>query len=322
MCKFISILGAGPAGSSAAIVARREGRSVRLIEKSKFPRHKVCGEFFSPEIEASLGELGAWDAFLAAAPARIRHMKLHFGRREKVSRLAEPAWGLSRYAFDSLLLDRAVALGAELARGLDSEPAITACGRRVAEARRSQRLFGFKAHFEGPSDDAVELFFFDRCYVGINSVEGGRTNICGLGPEDFLKGFDFDYDAVIAQSPALAARLKPLIRSMRWLSTGPLRFSQNFQSTGTSYLAGDALSFVDPFTGTGLLAAVKTGSLAGVAAARGTPVADYLAECRALLEQPFEVATVLRSAVRSGWADHLAGLIPGRLLFALTRPGK
>jgi menaquinone-9 beta-reductase len=322
LCKSISILGAGPAGSSAAIAARREGSTVRLIEKSKFPRHKVCGEFFSPEIEASLDQLGAWDAFIAAEPARIRRMKLHFGRREKVSRLAEPAWGLSRYAFDALLLDQALALGAELGRELETEPTITACGRHIAEAQRSRRLFGFKAHFEGPADDAVELFFFDRCYVGINSVEAGRTNVCGLGPEDVLKRFNFEYDELVAHSPALAARLKPLARSMKWLSTGPLRFSQNFQPDNATYLTGDALSFVDPFTGTGLVAAVKTGSLAGVAAARGTPVAGYLTQCRASLKKPFEVASLFRSAVDSGWADRLAGLIPGRVLFSLTRPRK
>ena len=320
MCK-ISILGAGPAGSSAAIAAQREGAHVRLIEKTKFPRHKVCGEFFSPEIEASLRHLDIWDAFIAAGPARIRRMKLHFGHREKQTTLAEPAWGLSRYAFDQLLLRQALALGSELAGDCHGEPTIIACGRHIADSQRSRRLFGFKAHFEGPADDAVELFFFDQCYVGVNSVEGGHTNVCGLGPEDVLKRFNFDYDAVVAESPALAARLKPLSRSMKWLSTGPLRFRQNFGASA-NYLAGDALSFVDPFTGTGLVAAVKTGCLAGTAAARGTTVAEYLAQCRAQLKQPFEVASLFRKAVNTGWADHLAGLIPGRMLFALTRPRK
>ena len=47
-----------------------------------------------------------------------------------------------------------------------------------------------------------------------------------LGPEDFLRRYDFDYDAVLRQCPALAARLEPLTRSMNWLSTGPLRYGQ------------------------------------------------------------------------------------------------
>ena len=45
-----------------------------------------------------------------------------------------------------------------------------------------------------------------------------------------------------------------------------------------------------------------------------------LARCRASLKKPFEVAGIFRAALDLGWADWLAGLVPGRLLFALTRP--
>ncbi|MGD1095683.1 MAG: FAD-dependent monooxygenase [Bryobacteraceae bacterium] len=318
----VSILGGGPAGATAAITARIEGSEVHLIEKSKLPRHKVCGEFLSPEITPLLEGLGVWDAFLAAGPARVNRMKLHFGKREKVSRLRESAWGLSRYAFDALLFDQAIALGAQLHREPIGDPQVIATGRHSSGSppRKRDRLFGFKAHFEGPSDDAVELFFFDRCYVGLNAVEGGRTNVCGLGPEGFLRRNGFEYDQIVRQSPALAARLAPLQRCMNWLSTGPLQYQQAFDPGRSQYLAGDALSFVDPFTGSGLLAAVKTGTLAGKAAARREPVAAYLAACRASLRKPFEIATMLRAALDWGWADRFAGLIPGRILFALTRP--
>ncbi len=311
----ITILGAGPAGSSAALAAQREGCRVHVIEKSKFPRHKVCGEFFSPEIQPELERLGMWESFLAAGPARVRRMRLNFGKAEKFARLPEPAWGLSRYAFDALLqsaINNAAA---------DTAPAIIASGREAREAR-GRRLLGFKTHFEGPVDDAVELFFFDRCYVGVTAIEAGRTNVCGLAPEHFLKRFDFDFDAVTRESPALAQRLAPLTRSMKWISTGPLQFTQRFSSDRNVYLAGDALSFVDPFTGSGLLAAVKTGALAGIAAARQTPAAEYQAQCRTMLRKPFEIAGIFRKAIGSGWADHLAPFVPGRLLFSLTRPGK
>src|SRR5262245_14089568 len=41
------IVGAGPAGSAAALLLARAGWSVALIEKAEFPRRKVCGEFIS-----------------------------------------------------------------------------------------------------------------------------------------------------------------------------------------------------------------------------------------------------------------------------------
>ena len=44
-------------------------------------------------------------------------------------------------------------------------------------------------------------FSSSECYVGINAVEGGRTNVCGLGPEDFLRRFEFDYDRVFGNLP-------------------------------------------------------------------------------------------------------------------------
>jgi hypothetical protein len=292
-----------------------------VIEKSRLPRHKVCGEFFSPEIGPELEQLGAWDAFLAAGPARVRRTVLHFGPREKAARLAEPAFGLSRYTFDKLMLDQARGAGADLAseRG-DETPLIVATGRPSAPSPRGRRLFGFKAHFEGPVDDAVELFFFERCYVGVSSIEAGKTNVCGLAPESFLSRFGFEYDAIVLQCPALLDRLKPLQRVTEWFSTGPLQYGQWFDPRGTEYPAGDALSFVDPFTGSGLLAAVRSGSMAGKAAALGQPVPEYLRACRASLHQPFQFAELLRRALQGGWAERLAPLAPSRLLFALTRP--
>ena len=317
----INILGGGPAGSAAALAALREGARVRVIEKSRLPRHKVCGEFFSPEVGPELEALGAWDAFLAAGPARVRRTVLHFGKRSKSSPLPEPAFGLSRYAFDRILLDQALAAGADLvSEAGDEPPVIIATGRGAKPHQRGNRLFGFKAHFEGPADDAVELFFFDRCYVGVTSIEAGRINVCGLAPESFLSRFGFEYDAIVMHCPALSARLQPLRRVTSWFSTGPLQYGQVFDGSGQTYPAGDALSFVDPFTGSGLLAAVRSGAMAGRAAAIGQPVAQYLVECRASLRQPFQVATVLRRLLERGWAEKLAPLVPGRLLFALTRP--
>jgi menaquinone-9 beta-reductase len=99
-----------------------------------------------------------------------------------------------------------------------------------------------------------------------------------------------------------------------------LQYGQWFDPRGTDYPAGDALSFVDPFTGSGLLAAVRSGSMAGRAAAIGQPIPEYLLACRASLHQPFQFAELLRRALQGGWAERLAPLAPSRLLFALTRP--
>lgn len=318
----MEILGAGPAGSAAAISARLEGAPVRLIEKSKLPRHKVCGEFLSPEIVPALEELRLLDEFLGCRPARIDRLVLHFGHREKRCRLPERAFGLSRYRLDQLLWERAIGLGAEQRQaGMPTLPQVMATGRS-AVAPHGNRLFGFKAHFRGLASDAIELFFFEGGYVGIAAVEDAITNVCGLAREPMLRSHNFDVDRVLRGLPPLSERLRPLSRAMDWLTVGPLVFQNRLRGTGEegTYPAGDALSFVDPFTGSGILSAILTGRLAGLAAARQLPVSVYLQQCRRILERPFEVASLFRAVLRRGWADWLAGVVPATWLFHLTRP--
>lgn len=315
----IQIIGAGPAGSAAAIAAQQAGVSVTLIEKSRFPRHKVCGEYFSPEVIPVLEALNAWDDFCAAQPACIRRLALHFQSGEKRCNLPEPAFGLSRFRFDDLLyrLANAGPLPSEAAHGAR----IIAHGRNNPSVR-GNRLFGFKAHFTGPVDDAIELFFFNRCYVGINTVEERITNVCGLGPEDELRRFNFDIDALVNSFPKLTRRIGSLNRSWKWLTVGPLVFQNQFRTRPEpdTYLAGDALSFVDPFTGSGLLTALTTGRLAGLAAARRTPVEQYTAECRARLERPLQFSSIFRKLLGTGLGERLAPFVPGPALVWLTRP--
>ncbi len=321
----IHIIGGGPAGASGAIAARQQDREVCLAEKSRFPRHKVCGEFLSPEIAPMLESLGVWSEFLAAGPARIGHLELHFGSLQRRCKLPEPAYGLSRYRFDQLLFERALQIGVEAVTSLPGHandvPIITAHGRQNMSGR-GRRLFGFKAHFEGPVNDAVELYFFSGCYVGINPVEGRITNVCGLGPENTLSTHAFDFDSLVHSFPQLSERLRPLRRSMRWLAAGPLVFQNHFKSAvrPLEYRAGDALSFIDPFTGSGVLSAVLTGSLAGVAAARGIPADAYVKQCRRRMQRPFLFSTLLRTLVANGWAERLAEFVPAPWLVRLTRP--
>jgi hypothetical protein len=318
--KFVTIAGGGPAGSAAALSALAEGAGVRVFEKSVFPRHKVCGEFVSPGARAVLEDLGAWNAFAAAGPAAITRVSLVFGTRIKTWRLREAGYGISRYRFDQLLLDLARERGAEIVHGM-GEPAgaaILAHGRR--DAAQGPRLFGFKAHFEGPASDTVALHFFEDCYAGVSSVEGGRTNVCGLAPESVLRAHGFRIEPVLERNEVLAARIRRLSPVMDWMITGPLVFRNRMGGEADRYLAGDALGFIDPFTGTGMLAALITGLKAGRAAVRGIPPGEHLRDCRASLMRAYRAAGLFRAALGTGLAGWIAPFVPGPVLFAATRP--
>ena len=315
MAGSFRVLGGGPAGAAAALALRQAGERVVLHEKSRFPRHKVCGEFYTAEMLPLLEQLGVAEDFLAAGPARVTHAELHFGRTRRRFQLPEPAFGLSRYAFDDLLLRAALEHGAELS---SDEPenaapvAIVAIGRHTA-APRGRRVFGFKAHFAGPASDAVELYFFPGGYCGVCPIEGGRTNVCGLAAEGLLAREDFRVDRLLGGLRRLAG-MQPLTR---WYLTGPLCFGPAPAVQPGALAAGDARCFVDPFTGSGLLAAVRTGSWAAEAVAGGP---DYHARCRTLYGRQLSTTSIIRRVLSLGWAENLAGLVPGPLLYRLTRP--
>lgn len=319
------MLGAGPAGSAASIAACQAGALVRVFEKSVFPRHKVCGEFLSPEVTPILEKLGAAASFFGAKPHVISRLAFHFPGVSKQGRLPEPGWGLSRYCLDQLLLDRAVEAGANLERRQAPEPInppmVVSTGRRF-QGKRGGRLFGFKAHYAGPPTDSVELFFFRGCYVGVNSVESGITNVCGLGPEEVLGECGFEPDSLLAAFEPLRDRLTTLRRSMPWLTTGPLYFREQLTAEPRPgcYYAGDQLSFVDPFTGTGMLSALLTGAAAGRAAATGQSPAAYLSEAGKRLGQARHVSSFIRWSIEKGLAARLVKWVPAGLLVNWTRP--
>lgn len=130
----VAIAGAGPAGSSLAIRLARAGFDVTLIEREKFPRHKLCGEFISPECFAHFDELGVLDEMLASGGDQITETRF-FSRSGK--RVAVPsewfggpfALSLSRAAMDDVLLERARASGVKI---LEETSAV---GLRVEKGR-------------------------------------------------------------------------------------------------------------------------------------------------------------------------------------------
>src|SRR5438552_7055867 len=54
----VLIVGAGPAGATAAAVLARAGARVRLLDRARFPRDKLCGDTLNPGTLALLRRLG------------------------------------------------------------------------------------------------------------------------------------------------------------------------------------------------------------------------------------------------------------------------
>jgi flavin-dependent dehydrogenase len=220
----IVILGAGLAGSSLATVLSSLGWDVLLLERRTLPSHKVCGEFLSPESQASLLALGLYDSVAALEPAPMRHATLTTpaGVRLRVG-LPGDAWGVSRFALDAALAQAAAQAGAEVRMGetatsiavsghgcivetrsaqqrttIQARAAIAACGRHPLPALRPaaeraapparQMYVGVTCHYRQVEMPAqVELYLFPGGYVGLGPVEQGAVNLCLLATRESFK---------------------------------------------------------------------------------------------------------------------------------------
>lgn len=108
----VIVVGAGPAGSAAAITLAQAGFDVVLVDQQAFPRDKICGDGLIPDAHHALRRLGLLDAVLARARS-VKHVGVigpRGGRIDVPGTLAV----LPRRELDLLLCTAAVEAGARM----------------------------------------------------------------------------------------------------------------------------------------------------------------------------------------------------------------
>ena len=281
------IIGGGPAGTSVAISAARQGASVLLLERGRFPRHKVCGEFVSAESLSLLRDLlDLQHAALLHDAVRIPRARMFLDGRTLHASVDPPAASIARFDLDAALWHSAESAGVyarqqatvqsvggsrpfrivTAGKEFEARALVNASGRwsnlNLAPAEngaRSEKWLGVKAHFAEPvSEPSVDLYFFDGGYCGVQPVGAGRVNASAMVRADVASSLP----EVFARHPELRERSRIWTLVSDPVSTSPLIFRHPQPERDGILMAGDAAGFVDPFVGDGISLALRSGSLA------------------------------------------------------------
>lgn len=286
----VAVVGGGPAGSSAARVAAQSGARTLLIDRAVFPRYKTCGGGL---IGVTLANLPP-DLDLPVQQ-RVRTATFTLRGRRPVTRAAtDPFLTLvDRTEFDAALLDVAVRAGVTTRLGVavtgvsqddDLVSLATATGPVLARAvvgadgsasrlgravgvRLAQTDLGLEVELGsqippewigriqidwGPESGSYGWVFAKRQGLTVGVIDTkGRPEATRAYLASFLAGLDLgDLPERISSGHLTRCRA----------ADSPL-------GDGRILLAGDAAGLLEPWTREGISYAVRSGALAGAAAA-------------------------------------------------------
>lgn len=338
------IVGAGPAGTSTAILLAERGFRVALLDRAHFPRVKACAEFVNPEAIRVLDRLGLLQQAREAGAVVFRGMRIISpgGHRLELDFEADAGrstLGISRRVLDNLAVERCRELGVEVIEGahvrdvlrdgdrvvgvwasrkgqyLDAKGRVVvgADGHHSVVARaldldlpvRWPRRIGLSAHLEGVplSDGMGEMHVSERGYCGVAPQEDGCVSTSMVVDMDrfearrnSVKQF---FDAELRGYPALRERAEAARRITPVRGVGPLARRVRRVSGDGYLLVGDAAGFFDPFTGEGIVDALRGGELAAEAIGNALESGDTSAARLARYERSRR--ETFASKRRAGW---------------------
>ena len=207
------IVGAGPAGSTAAIILARAGAKPLLMDRDSHVRNALCGGFLSWRTAETLRRHAGCDVRALGANS-VTELALFTRHRAVTVELPGAGYGLSRHSLDRAMRNIAVAAGASLTidrvreinhDGLrcdggnrEHETIFLACGkhdiRGVGRPRAAKDpALGLRLYLSPQPrlkqliGNRIELHFFRGGYAGIVLQEDGSANVCLAVRKSLLK---------------------------------------------------------------------------------------------------------------------------------------
>ena len=280
------------------------------------------------------------------------------------------ALGLSRYRLDHLLLQRAEAAGATVCQGVHVRGVLREDGRVVGVeatlgdgraairaplvvgadgrhsvvtrslglgvAQRWPRRTGLVAHYRAVTglDRHGEMHVARHGYAGLAPLEDGLTNVAFVADAasvaDRSGSLASFFEEGLARISAVAAKLTDAERVGGIRGVGPMAYRAR-RVTGDGFLlAGDAASFLDPFTGDGIYEALRAAELAAPVASAalragdvsGRALAPYAAARRRVFTNKRAVCWIVQGFIHAPvLMDYIAPRLESRAGLTRTLAG-
>lgn len=260
----LTIIGGGLAGLGLANGLAKHDISARIVESSRYPRHRVCGEFLTGLKPSTLSALGVESAFTKAIVHQTTAWYAN-GAHIRTYDLPTPAVGISRFHLDASMAEsfrkrNGLILEGQRDKGTPGRNKVLAMGRRPKKGG----LSGLKGHWTNlPLNADLELHLGRNAYLGLSRVEDGYVNICGLFPGIATGSYStpesrFHATLKLCGLGYLCSRLKSAdLREGSICAVSGLGYSGPSQNG-----LGDHSRQIPPFTGHGMTLALESAEIA------------------------------------------------------------
>lgn len=339
------VLGAGPAGSTAAILLARAGAEPVLIDRDTKVGDAICGGFLSWQTVASLNALGCDPGALGAHP--VGKLRLFAGKRSAETSLPRGSFGLSRKALDTALRGLALGSGArlEIDRAREVRPGLIIGERQSwpsgaiflatgkhdirGEVRpRTSRDPALGLRVRSSSDeklrgligDAIELHLFSGGYAGIVLQEDGTANICLALRKSLLSDAGGDprvlFDRLANAHPHFGARMAFVAEDAPIDTIGSVPYGWKARDTTLGmWRLGDQIAVIPSLAGEGMGIAIASARAAVEDFTSTRSAHAYQHRFASAARRPVAVAGLLwhlaESPIGAAWMTRLAGTMPG-----------
>jgi flavin-dependent dehydrogenase len=286
----VAIVGAGPAGSTLAIMLKQAGIRTIALDRARFPRDKPCGEGLMPAGVEVLEGLGL---SLSAFPSLrgVTYRVPTGGSARGEFRDGRTGRGVRRIAFDKVLAERAGATFNVEATGLSrrdghlvletsfgdisARAVVGADGIHSRVARwvgwsrppRAPYRYALVGHVEAPAHgvDRVTVTLGQGCEVYSAPTSVDELLVAVLGSKTGLRRDGERARDAYARHLASAHPELSVTRGSEVHGAGPFWVRPSAVAGDHVFLLGDAAGFLDPLTGDGMSdALVAARTLAGL----------------------------------------------------------